>query len=132
MVPEARYILAHAIGVEPGPEFVPWAGMFLDTLKGLFPAYPDNFYVEIRDFQSPALKRTLDEVPVTRILSGTDWTTRVGPPFQPYGTMFGVTEEENPFPTRVKSFVQFLRDAGASEADIARIGCENARELLKL
>ena len=66
--PEARYILAHAIGVGPGPEFVPWAGMFLDTLKGLFPAYPDNFYVEIRDFQSPALKRTLDEVPVTRIL----------------------------------------------------------------
>ena len=46
--------------------------------------------------------------------------------------MFGVTEEENPFPPRVKSFVQFLRDAGASEADIARIGCENARELLKL
>jgi predicted TIM-barrel fold metal-dependent hydrolase len=131
-VPEARYILAHAIGVGPTAEYIPWAGMFLDALAGLFPSYPDYFYLEVRDFQSPALRRTLAEVPATRILSGTDWTTRVGPPFQSYGTMFGVTEEENPFPPRVESFVRFLRDAGASEADIGRIGSENARALLRL
>lgn len=33
-VPEAKYILAHAIGCGPTPNFVPWADMFLDTLAG--------------------------------------------------------------------------------------------------
>ena len=128
-VPGADYILAHAIGVGPTPAYVPWAGMFLDTLAGLFSEYPDNFYVEIRDFHAPALQRTLAEVPSTHLLAGTDWTTRVGPPFQPYGTVFDTPASENPFPPSVASFVQFLRDAGADEQTVVNVGSENARAL---
>lgn len=131
-VPEAKYILAHAIGCGPTPAYVPWAGMFLDTLAGLFPSFPENFWVEIRDFHCPALKRTLAEVPATRLLAGTDWTSRIGPPFQSYGTMFDVKEGENPFPASVASMVGFLRDAGASEEDIERIGWRSAAELYRL
>ncbi|MDD4869209.1 MAG: TatD family hydrolase [Kiritimatiellae bacterium] len=131
-VPEAKYILAHAIGCGPTPDYVSWADMFLDTIKGVFPKYPDNFWFEIRDFQCKALPRTIREVPTTRLLSGTDWTTRIGPPFQNYGTMFDIKEGANPFPPKVSSFVDFLLKAGASEADITRIGYENARELYKL
>jgi len=128
-VPEAKYILAHAIGCGPTPEYVSWADMFLDTLAGVFPSWPDNFWIEIRDFQCAALPRTVAEVPAGRIIAGTDWTTRIGPPFQTYGTMFDVAETENPFPPKVASFVKFLRDAGASEEDVARIGFDNAAEL---
>lgn len=131
-VPQAKYILAHAIGCGPTPEYISWANMFLDTLKGVFTKFPENFWVEIRDFQTPVLSRAINEVPITRLLSGTDWTTRIGPPFQPYGTMFDVREKENPFPPKVSSFVEFLKKAGATEANIARIGYENALELYKI
>ena len=43
--------------------------------------------------------------------------------------MFGMKEEDNPFPPTVSSFIQFLREAGASEEDLLRIGFRNAREL---
>ena len=131
-VPEAKYILAHAIGCGPTPDYISWADMFLDTIAGCFPKYPDNFWFEIRDFQCTALKRTIAEVPANRILSGTDWTTRIGPPFQSYGTMFDVKEGQNPFPAKVASFVGFLQKAGASAETIARIGFENAKELFKI
>jgi len=131
-VPEAKYILAHAIGCGPTPDYIPWADMFLDTLAGCFETYPDNFWIEIRDFHYKALKRTVAEVPTNRILAGTDWTTRIGPPFQTYGTMFDVAEEDNPFPPKVASFVKFLQDAGASEEDIFRIAFGNARELFRI
>jgi predicted TIM-barrel fold metal-dependent hydrolase len=131
-VPEAKYVLAHAVGCGPGSEYISWADMFLDTIAGLFPTYPDNFWIEIRDFQCPALRRTLAEVPTTRLLSGTDWTTRIGPPFQDYGTMFGVAAEDNPFPARVASFVDFLRQAGATENDVSRIGFDNACDLYRI
>jgi len=131
-VPEAKYVLAHALGCGPTPDFVPWADMFLDTLAGVFPTYPDNFWIEIRDFQCAALRRAVAEVPSTRLLAGTDWTTRLGPPFQSYGTMFSVDESANPFPPRVASMVQFLRDAGASDDAVARIACANARDLYGL
>ena len=103
--------------------------MFLDALHGLFDEYPDNFYIEIRDFHAPALARTIAEVPSTHLLAGTDWTTRIGPPFQPYGTVFDIAADENPFPPCVASFVDFLRDAGADEDTITRIGSENAMRL---
>jgi len=128
-VPEAKYILAHAIGCGPTPEWIPWADWFLDVVFGTFGRWPDNFWVEVRDFQCKALARTIAEVPTTRILSGTDWTTRIGPPFQSYGTMFGVAEEENPFPPEVASFVGFLRQAGASDEVISRIAHRNAEDL---
>jgi len=131
-VPEAKYVLAHAIGCGPTREYVPWADMFLDTIAAYFPEYPENFWVEIRDFHCPALRRTLAEVPSTRLLAGTDWTTRHGPPFQAYGTVFEYREEENPFPPSVGAFVGFLREAGASEDTISGIASHNARELLYL
>jgi predicted TIM-barrel fold metal-dependent hydrolase len=131
-VPDAKYILAHAIGCGPTAAYVPWADMILDAIFAVFGSWPQNFWIEIRDFHCPALPRVLCEVPTDRLLAGTDWTTRKGPPFQAYGTMFDVKESDNPFPPRVESFVGFLRAAGASEESIWRIGFENARELLHL
>lgn len=131
-VPEAKYILAHAIGCGPSPAYVPWADMFIDTIQGVFEEYPENMWIEIRDFHCKALKRTVADVPANRLLAGTDWTTRVGPPFQTYGTMFDVKEEDNPFPPGVASFVKFLEDAGASEDDVERIAFGNAKELFKI
>lgn len=131
-VPEAKYILAHAIGCGPSPEFVPWADMFLDAVFGTFGRWPRNFWIEVRDFQCAALPRTIAEVPTDRILAGTDWTTRIGPPFQRYGTMFDVDEADNPFPPEVASFVAYLRDAGASDKDIDRIAWRNAADLMGL
>ncbi|MEI6501071.1 MAG: amidohydrolase family protein [Armatimonadota bacterium] len=131
-VPEAQYILAHAIGCGPSREYIPWAGMVLDTLATHFPKYPDNFWVEIRDFQCPALQRTLAEVPTERLLSGTDWTTRLGPPFQSYGTMFDVPEDENPFAPGIDAFVGFLETAGATTEQIELIGAGNAKRLYRL
>lgn len=131
-VPQAKYVLAHAIGCGPTPDYVSWADMFLDTIQGTFATWPRNFWIEVRDFQCRALSRTVREVPATRILSGTDWVTRIGPPFQDYGTMFDVRQGQNPFPPCVGSFVGFLRQAGASEAAIDRIGSGNARELYRI
>ena len=131
-VPEAKYILAHAIGCGPTPDFIPWADWFLDAVQGTYGGWPDNFWIEVRDFQCKALPRTVAEVPTNRILAGTDWTTRIGPPFQNYGTMFDVAEEDNPFAPEVASFAGFLRDAGATEEDIERIAHRNAEELFGL
>ncbi len=131
-VPEADYVLAHAIGCDPDPKFIPWANMYLDVLKGTFERFPTNFWVEIRDFDSPALSRTLSEVPTDRLLAGTDWTTRIGPPFQSYGTTFGTREEENRFPPGVSAMIGFLEEAGATEEDIAKIAFGNAQALYGL
>ena len=130
-VPEAKFIIAHAIGCGPNSDYIPWAGMIIDTLKTVYPTHPRNFWLEIRDFHCPALPRAIRELPTDRLLCGTDYTTRIGPPFQTYGTMFGVKEENNPYPPGVETFVGFLRKAGASESDISRIAYENARELYK-
>ncbi len=131
-VPEAKYILAHAIGDSgPTPGCVSWSDMYLDTLK-LFPEFPGNLWVEIANFSCPALKRTLKEIPSGRLISGTDWTTRIGPPFQPYGTMFGKKEKDNAFPAGVGSFLGFLKRAGATDEDIAKIAYGNSRELFRL
>jgi len=138
-VPEAKYVLAHMIGcpstsLRAGAESrcISWADWFLDVLAGFFDEYPDNFWVEIRDFQCPALPHAVAEVPANRLLSGTDWTTRIGPPFQTYGTQFNVSEEDNPFPPKVASFVGFLQAAGASDETIERVGWRNAAELYRL
>ena len=128
-VPEAKYILAHAIGCGPSGEYIPWANMVLDTLAMHFPSYPDNLWIEIRDFQCPALPRTVAEVPAGRLLAGTDWTTRIGPPFQSYGTMFDVAEDENPFTPGIGAFVGFMEAAGATAEGIEKVGSSNAREL---
>jgi predicted TIM-barrel fold metal-dependent hydrolase len=131
-VPEAKYILAHAIGCAETTRFIPWADWFLDVIAGVFDEYPDNFWIEIRDFHCKALPRAVAEVPSNRLLSGTDWTTRIGPPFQTYGTMFNVAEEDNPFPPKVASIVEFLQAAGASDETVEQIAWRNAAELYRL
>jgi len=140
-VPEAKYILAHAIGCPSttlracGAEtkrFISWADWFLDVIAGFFDEYPDNFWIEIRDFHCQALPRAVAEVPANRLLSGTDWTTRLGPPFQTYGTMFNVAEADNPFPPQVASFLGFLQQAGASDETVERVAWRNAAELYGL
>lgn len=132
-VPDAKFICAHAIG-DAGPfsGCVSLANLYIDILTGVFPEFPQNFWVEICNFQAPALSRALREIPINRLICGTDWTTRIGPPFQSYGTMFGKVEKNNSSPVGVGSFIKSLSKAGATEMDINRIGFENARELLKL
>lgn len=133
-VPEAKYIMAHAIGCAPDPTYIPWANMFLDSVLGTYGCFPDNFWLEIRDFNCPALARTLRDVPHEKLLSGTDWTTRVGPPFAPYGTCFEAISQgwKTPFVPSVATFTDFLRKAGATEDDIDMIGSLNPRNLFQL
>ncbi len=131
-VPEAWWVLAHAIGRAPDPTFIPWADMFLDAIFGVYGRFPDNFWIEIRDFYAQALPRVLREVPINRLLAGTDWTTRHGPPFAPYGTCFEAQPGNNPFPPAVASLLGFLRAAGANDDTIQAIACHNAKDLFRL
>ena len=127
-VPEAKYILAHAVGTPK--DNPPVVDGYLDAIEERYGKFPDNFWVEIRDFDSPGVRSVLNRVPENRILAGTDWTTRVGPPFLPYGTIFGVEKaEDNPYPPGMDAMVDFLRKAGASSTTIEKIGFENAAEL---
>jgi len=64
------------------------------------------------------------------LLAGTDWTTRAGPPFVPYLTVFGVERpEENPFPPRVASAIRFLKEAGATDEVVEQVAWKNALAL---
>ncbi|MFC1806120.1 amidohydrolase family protein [Planctomycetota bacterium] len=127
-VPEAKYILAHAVGMPDDP---PVVDQYLDVIERELGGWPDTFWMEIRDFDSPGVASALARVPTTRLIAGTDWTTRVGPPFLPYGTIFGVSRaEENPYPPSVAAMVGFLKRAGASDEDADGIAFRNAAELL--
>jgi len=130
-VPEAKYVLAHLVGAPKDDP--PVVTEYLDMIDGEFGAFPETFWVELRDFNSPGVRAALERVPVGRLLAGTDWTTRVGPPFLPYGTLFGVTRpEDNPYPPTVAALIGFLRQAGATDDAIRRIASENATELYAL
>ena len=130
-VPEAKYILAHLIGTEQDDP--PVVAGYLDQIENRFGKFPDNFWTEIRDFNSPGVVEALQRIPHERIIAGTDWVTRIGPPFPPYGVIFGVeTEEEDPYQPGVDGMVECLKRAGASDEVIDRIGCDNAAELLGL
>jgi len=130
-VPEAKYILAHFVGMPDDDP--PVVESYLDQIEDRFGGFPDNFWAEIRDFNSPGVKTALDRIPITRLIAGTDWVTRVGPPFLPYGMIFGVnTPEENPYPPSVPSMIDLLRHTGADDEDIANIAFKNAAELLKI
>ena len=128
-VPEAKYILAHLVGMpDDNP---PVVDAYLDLIDQTFGEFPGNFWVEIRDFDSPGVRSVLERVPLTRLLAGTDWVTRSGPPFLPYGVIFGVeSADENPYPPTVERLAQFISQAGASEATVRLVAETNARELL--
>lgn len=128
-VPEARYILAHFVGTERDDP--PVVVGYLDQIEARFGGFPDNSWAEIRDFNSPGVPAALERIPRSRLLAGTDWVSRVGPPFLPYGVIFGVVDAAaNPYPPGVESMTGFLRQAGASADDVDRIGFANAAELL--
>jgi predicted TIM-barrel fold metal-dependent hydrolase len=127
-VPDAKYILAHAVGMETEP---PVVDGYLDAIEKRYGKIPDNFWFEIRDFNSPGVRSVLGRVSVDRIIAGTDWTTRVGPPFQPYGVIVGKVED-NPYPPCIDAMVGFLRQEGASDQDIEKIGFGNAARLFKI
>ncbi len=130
-LPEAHYILAHAVGMPT--DNPPVVDKYLDYLDERYGTLPDNFWLEIRDFDSPGVRSALARVPADRLIAGTDWVTRVGPPFLPYGCIFGVqTPEENPYPPRVETMIGFLKAAGADDETIDLIGSENALSLLDL
>jgi predicted TIM-barrel fold metal-dependent hydrolase len=130
-VPAAKYILAHAVGMPDDDP--PVVEPYLDLIETRYGEVPGNFWFEIRDLNSPGVRTVLQRVAPTRLLAGTDWVTRVGPPFLPYGVVFDVqTAEANPYPPCVESLVEFLRAAGADETTARLIGEANARELLRL
>jgi predicted TIM-barrel fold metal-dependent hydrolase len=130
-VPEAKYVLAHLVGMED--DAPPVVDCYLDMIEARYGAWPEGFWAEIRDFNSPGVRSVLARVPANRLLAGTDWVTRVGPPFLPYGVVFGVqSAEDNAYPPGVASMVRFLRDAGADDETIRLIGEGNARELLRI
>jgi len=129
-VPEAKVILAHFVGTDKLP---PVVDGYLDDLDRRYGRFPENMWAEIRDFSSPGVKSALERIPHDRIIAGTDWVTRVGPPFPPYGVLFPATSAaDNPYPPHVAAMVDLLRQAGADDETIGLISSENARRLMKL
>jgi len=134
-VPEAKYILAHLVGTDK--DNPPVVDEYLDIIEKKYSRWPDNFWAEIASFNSPGVRSVLKRVPSNRLLAGTDWTTRIGPPFIPYGVICYVgtgalSLKDNPYPPSVDAVVDFLRKAGASYADIEKIGYKNAAKLFKM
>ena len=130
-VPEAKYILAHFIGMDTDDP--PVVDGYLDQIEAHFGQFPDNFWAEIRDFNSPGVRTALERIPTDHLIAGTDWVTRVGPPFLPYGMIFGHNcAAENPYPPSVAKMADLLRDAGATDQEIEDIAFNNLARLLKL
>jgi predicted TIM-barrel fold metal-dependent hydrolase len=130
-VPQAKYVLAHAVGGKK--DNPPVVAVYLDMVEREYGKWPENFWMEIADFSSPGLRHALARVPGDRLFTGTDWTSRVGPPFLPYGIMFNARSvAEAAFPPRVSEFVRFLQAAGATDEAIEAIGHRNLRALLKV
>lgn len=130
-VPEAKYVLAHAVGTPKADP--PVVDEYLDMVEKEYGAWPENFWMEIADFGSPGLRSALDRVPMTRLISGMDWDTRNGPPFDPYGLVFLARMQGGASPpSGVPQLVKFLEQAGVGEEDIARIGYRNAAEMMGL
>ena len=128
-VPEGRYILAHLIGT--AKDDPPVVAGYLDQIERRFGRFPDNFWAEIRDFNSPGVAEALRRIPREKIVAGTDWVTRVGPPFLPYGVIFGVElSEGDAYQPGIGSMVGCLKGAGADDGVVDRIGFGNAAKLL--
>ncbi len=127
-VPEARYVLAHLVGTPKANP--PVVDGYLDAIEDEYGAFPDFFWAEIREVSSPGVRSVLERVPHDRLLTGTDWTTRTGPPFPPYGTVFGTGKtEDNPYFPSVPTMIALLEEAGAGTETIQNIAYRNAQEL---
>jgi len=131
-VPEAKYILAHLVGHEKNDP--PIVDEYLDVIKKYSRAWPENFWVEIRDFNSPGLKSVLNRVPHGRILSGTDYCTQRGPPFNDYGTLdlnANAPNGEQPLKLTINEMVGCMERFGATADTVAKIAYKNALSLFK-
>ncbi|NOY81661.1 MAG: amidohydrolase [Kiritimatiellaeota bacterium] len=130
-VPEARYILAHMIGM--ADDDPPVVRAYLDRIDERCGRWPDNFWAEIIDFHSPGVAEALMRIPHDRLLVGTDWCTRIGPPYLPYGVDHLVwSGGECAYEPSVARLVEFLTNWGATEDDIRCIAWRNAVDLLGL
>jgi hypothetical protein len=130
-VPEASYLLAHFVGSpRANPTVVEG---YLDIIERELGGWPENFWAEIIHFHSPGVPVALARIPHDRLMAGTDWVGRPGPPFLPYGIVYGVqSADQNPYPPCVASLMGFLVSAGASPETVRAIASENAARLLKL
>jgi predicted TIM-barrel fold metal-dependent hydrolase len=129
--PEMTYILAHLVGGAQGDP--PVVDGYLDLIERRMGGWPANFWAEIKDVNSPGVVAALQRIPNDRIMMGTDWVTRPGPPFLPYGMIYDFQSvEANPFAPDIPTMVSLLKAAGASEETARAIGFENAAGLLRL
>jgi len=129
--PEATYLLAHLVG---SPKVNPTViEGYLDIIERELGGWPRSFWAEIIHFHSPGVPVALARIPHDRLVAGTDWVGRPGPPFLPYGIAYGVQcPEANPYSPCVASLVDLLTAAGASPETVPAIAWENASRLLKL
>jgi hypothetical protein len=109
-VPGAKYILAHFVGLPK--DNPPVVDTYLDMIDKWSRAWPDNFWAEIAQFNSPGVRSALARIPADRLLSGTDWTTRVGPPFLPFGANASASK---PAPQAVAVKVDYSRVGATRE-----------------
>lgn len=133
-VPDARFILGHFVGMaETDPT---WADRYIDIVEACFGCWPRNFWAEIRDFGSPGLRSAVRRIPLDRLVSGTDWTTRGTPPFSPFGSLFDCMMNRVPEPydepPSTRQLAGFLEKEGLTEDRIAAIASDNAAVLLGL
>ncbi len=126
-VPEANIIVAHAIGGVNSYQYMVAGEVY-------FGDGGDNLYFEIRDFNSREyLRAACERLGPDRLIAGTDWSTHIGPPFLPYGIIFGLgSVDENPYPCTVGSLVGFLRESGVAEEDIEKIASGNIIRIHRL
>ena len=130
-VPEAKYILAHLVGHKKNDP--PIVDEYLDIIDKYSSAWPENFWVEIRDFNSPGVKSVLDRVPHDRILAGTDYSPRGDPPFNDYGILdVGVLKDENPSQLTINEMVDCMKQFGITDDTVRKIACKNALSLFKI
>jgi hypothetical protein len=130
-VPEANYILAHFVGSPKSDPTV--VEGYLDIIDRELGGWPRNFWGEIIHFHSPGVPVALDRIPHDRLIVGTDWVGRPGPPFLPYGIVYGFQDPEaNPFPPSAQSLAGLLAAAGASPETVEAIGFDNSARLLKV
>lgn len=156
-VPEAKIVIAHAIGGRNSYLHVIAAETYLA-------GGGDNVYLEVYDVHVREFVRdAYQHVGADRLIVGTDWATRPEPPFAQYGIVrqmmfkdrndwshlrgFGLSRwdnhiwldqqyvlalDENPYPCNIGSLFGFLSEAGLSDEDAAMLASGTAIKLFNL
>lgn len=126
-VPEAKIIAAHAIGGTNSYTHITAAEVYAMMGGG-------NLWLEIRDFNNREwVREAVQRLGSERLIAGTDWIARGGPPFAPYGILFPHEDtDEMPYPCSVASLEGFLRESGCDDEDVANIAARNSIGLFGL